>query len=95
MQKADHKVNTLLRKHKLYDTVWQFPIVLVPLYVDAKVGEVIILRPICSDEAMTANFAKLPVNVIKEMSDALMQIKGVSAVFYDTTNKPPGTIEWE
>jgi len=48
-----------------------------------------------SEEAMTANFYQMDLKLVRELSDRLMKIQGVTGVFYDVTNKPPGTIEWE
>jgi len=93
LQKADNIVNNIILKAKLYDSIWQMPIVLVPLSIDS--GESIILRPVDSQEAMTARFSRIPIKIVLEICDALMAIDGIDAVFYDITNKPPGTIEWE
>jgi GMP synthase (glutamine-hydrolysing) len=70
------------------------PTVLVPMTVDGK-RESVVLRPVLSQEAMTARFADLPWPLVGEMSRRLMALDGVGAVFYDVTHKPPGTIEWE
>ncbi|MCJ8347084.1 hypothetical protein MJH12_16200 [bacterium] len=44
---------------------------------------------------MTAEFARLPQAILDQMSEAILEIDGIGAVFYDITHKPPGTIEWE
>ena len=93
LQKADKIVTVIIIEEQLYDSIWQMPVVLIPLSIDG--GESIILRPVDSQEAMTARFSRIPIDVIKKIRDALMSIKGIDAVFYDITNKPPGTIEWE
>lgn len=72
--------------------VWQFPVILMPYGMR---GESVVLRPVYSKEAMTAEFAKLSPRVLKRVADALLKIYGIDAVFYDVTNKPPATIEWE
>jgi GMP synthase (glutamine-hydrolysing) len=92
LREADDKVNKIIFKHKLEKEIWQFPVVLVPLGLK---GESIVLRPVNSKEAMTAEFARLPENVIQEIINELQKIKGIDAIFYDVTHKPPGTIEWE
>ncbi|HLC36138.1 MAG TPA: GMP synthase, partial [archaeon] len=56
--------------------------------------ESIVLRPINSTEAMTANFYEMKKEILNEMTEKLMQLN-VSAVLFDLTDKPPGTIEWE
>jgi len=54
-----------------------------------------VLRPVLSQEAMTARFADLPWEVVEEMARRIAALAGISGVFYDVTHKPPGTIEWE
>ena len=75
--------------------IWQFPTVLIPLSVDNQNTESIVLRPVCSQEAMTANFYRMPFDILKELTKRLEALDGISGIFYDLTNKPPGTIEWE
>jgi len=93
LRKADLLINDLIRKNGLYDKIWQAPVILAPLSVTG--GESIILRPVDSQEAMTARFSRLPKPVLDEIANKLLGFKGIDAVFYDITNKPPGTIEWE
>lgn len=93
LQQADKLAMDWLRKIGEDRHVWQMPTVLIPVSINVENQESIVLRPIISDEAMTANFAKLPMEKVQEIAASLM--KYVSAVFYDVTNKPPGTIEWE
>ncbi|GEM_PF-4000812 len=57
-------------------------------------GESVVLRPVYSERAMTASFADLPIDFVRGLAREIMKL-GVGAVFYDVTNKPPGTIEWE
>ena len=75
--------------------IWQFPTVLIPLSVGSQNGESIVLRPVCSEEAMTANFYPMDENNLNELVKRLSSLKEISGIFYDITNKPPGTIEWE
>ena len=77
---------------KMREEIWQFPVILIPYGVK---GESIVLRPVYSKEAMTAEFAKINPKLLKRIAKALLNIYGIDAVFYDITNKPPGTIEWE
>lgn len=95
LQRADAVVKDFCVKKNMYSTIWQFPVVLIPVRINGKAGETIVLRPVCSEEAMTANFYEMDFALLRKLSDQLMAIKGVSAVLYDITNKPPGTIEWE
>jgi len=58
-------------------------------------GEAIVLRPVESEEAMTANFYRMKWELLNELVGRLKTVRGVGAIFYDITNKPPATIEWE
>jgi GMP synthase (glutamine-hydrolysing) len=69
--------------------------VLVPLALDGQGQELVILRPVQSDRAMTATPTELPTALLSELATALRALPGVSGVVLDITSKPPGTIEWE
>jgi len=58
-------------------------------------GETIILRPVNSEDGMTADFARLPKGVLRRIAEDIIKLPGVDAVFLDVTSKPPATIEWE
>jgi len=93
LRNADHVVREVLERERLAESVWQFPVVLIPLC--RRIGETVVLRPVNSTDGMTASFARLPVAVLEKMSAALMKLDGVGSVFLDVTHKPPATIEWE
>jgi len=84
-----------LRRHGLYELIWQCPTVLVPLTAPGRGDEFVVIRPVLSERAMTAAPAELPSAVRAELRDALMALPGVWGVGLDVTSKPPGTIEWE
>ena len=94
LREADDVVTRIVRKHALYDAIWQFPVAMIPLG-SAPGRETIVLRPVNSRDGMTADFAQLPPAVIDEIAAALAQLERVDAVLYDVTNKPPATIELE
>lgn len=95
LREADHIVTEFLYDHELYEGIWQMPVVLLPVSREKSRGESLILRPINSTEAMTANFSRLPMDLVKKMADKVMEKVAFEGIFYDVTNKPPGTIEWE
>lgn len=94
LQIADKVVHDKIRSAGLIEKIWQFPVVLLPVSFDNQ-NESIVLRPVDSQEAMTASFSHIPFDLLSEITTELLGIKGISSVFFDITNKPPGTIEWE
>ena len=74
--------------------VWQFPVVLIPIGAGDKPDSVV-LRPIHSVDGMTAQVVRMPHELLHRMIHELLSVNGLCGVFYDLTNKPPGTIEWE
>jgi GMP synthase (glutamine-hydrolysing) len=95
LQTADLLAMTWLKEIGQDRAVWQMPTVLLPLAVNMPGKESLVLRPIVSEEAMTAHFAQLPMDSLALLTGALLQDSQISGVFYDVTNKPPATIEWE
>jgi GMP synthase (glutamine-hydrolysing) len=93
LRRADYLVRLAMERGRLTDAVWQFPVVLLPISVAG--GESIVLRPVNSEDGMTANFARLPLPFLRRVARDVGRIPGVDAVFLDITNKPPATIEWE
>jgi GMP synthase (glutamine-hydrolysing) len=93
LREADSIVRRIIEEAGLTASVWQFPTVLIPVSVDS--GETIVLRPVNSEDGMTANFAQLPEDTVRKIGVAIKHLHGVDAVFLDVTNKPPATIEWE
>jgi GMP synthase (glutamine-hydrolysing) len=91
-----------LRKHGLYDKVWQAGAILTPLQSVGVMGDertyerVVALRAVTSTDGMTADWAHLPYEFLAEVSsDIINRVKGVNRVVYDISSKPPATIEWE
>lgn len=92
LQRVDAYVKKRLQDTGWYDSVWQCPIVLVPF---GDLQESIVLRPIDSKEAMTARFSRIEQGLVVQLAEEIVEKFPIEAVFYDVTNKPPGTIEWE
>ncbi len=95
LREADHLVMQGLRRHGVYEEIWQCPTVLVPLEVDGRGREYCIVRPVHSERAMTAKPAPLPDVLLAELRASITALPGISGLALDVTSKPPGTIEWE
>lgn len=94
LRDADQLVRDYCAAIGFEQKVWQFPIVLAPIgSTDAP--ESVILRPIHSVDGMTADVVAMPATELRYLVHKLLGLPGISAVFYDLTSKPPGTIEWE
>jgi GMP synthase (glutamine-hydrolysing) len=74
--------------------IWQLPVVLIPFGTEERPDSVV-LRPIDSVDGMTASVVRMPSELLAQIAQELSAIPGVAGVFYDLTNKPPATIEWE
>jgi GMP synthase (glutamine-hydrolysing) len=94
LRRADAIVRKLTKQAAYDALIWQFPVVLIPCGALNDHNSVV-LRPIHSVDGMTANAVRMPADLLKTMTAELREIKGIAGVFYDLTNKPPGTIEWE
>ena len=83
--------------------IWQFPVVLladvrsVGVQGDGRTyGHPIVLRPVTSEDAMTADWGRLPYDLLAKISNRITnEVPEVNRVVLDITSKPPGTIEWE
>jgi GMP synthase (glutamine-hydrolysing) len=102
LRKADVIVLEELRASGWYTKVWQGFAVLLPLKTVGVMGDgrsyehVIALRVVESVDAMTADWAALPPELLKSISSRIInEVKGVNRVVYDISSKPPATIEWE
>lgn len=102
LQEVDDIYVSALKKHHLYDKVWQAGAVLLPIYTVGVMGDertyerVAALRAVVSVDGMTADWAHLPHEFLSEVSSEIInKVKGVNRVVYDISSKPPATIEWE
>lgn len=103
LQAADHIAQEELRLAGLTNSVWQFPVVLladvrsVGVQGDGRTyGHPIVLRPVSSEDAMTADWSRLPYDLLAKISNRITnEVAEINRVTLDITSKPPGTIEWE
>jgi GMP synthase (glutamine-hydrolysing) len=102
LQAADAIVVEEIRRAGLYREIWQSFAVLPAVRTVGVQGDdrtyayPIILRAVTSDDAMTADWARIPYDVLERISSRVInEVPGVNRVAYDITSKPPGTIEWE
>ena len=103
LRQADQIARTELTAAGLDGEIWQCPVVLladvrsVGVQGDGRTyGHPIVLRPVSSEDAMTADWTRLPYDVLEKISTRITnEVKDVNRVVLDVTSKPPGTIEWE
>lgn len=94
LREADAIVREFTLRSGFDDRVWQMPVVLIPVGT-GEARESVVLRPINSLDGMTADVILMEAAALGDLTDQLLQLPSVAAVFYDLTHKPPGTIEWE
>jgi GMP synthase (glutamine-hydrolysing) len=103
LRQADAIARAELTEAGLDRDIWQMPVVLladvrsVGVQGDGRTyGHPVVLRPVTSEDAMTADWARLPYDLIEKISTRITnEVREVNRVAVDVTSKPPGTIEWE
>lgn len=102
LRDADFIVRDEISKQGMYHDFWQAFAVLLPVRSVGVMGDQrtyahpIVLRLITSEDGMTADWAKVPYDLLETLSNRIVnEVRGVNRVVYDITSKPPGTIEWE
>ena len=102
LREADAIVIEEIRKAGLYNEIWQSFAVLLPIKTVGVMGDertyenVIAIRAVTSQDGMTADWAKIPYELLGVMSNRIInEVKGVNRVCFDISSKPPSTIEWE
>jgi GMP synthase (glutamine-hydrolysing) len=94
LREADALVRSSCLDSGFEQKVWQFPVILLPVGTE-NARESVVLRPIHSVDGMTADVVLMDDQMLEQLTAELLALPGIAAVFYDLTNKPPGTIEWE
>lgn len=102
LQEADERVIDEVKRANLYNHMWQSFAVLLPIKTVGVMGDertyenVVALRCVTSFDGMTADWVKLPYELMGRISNRIInEVKGINRVVYDITSKPPATIEWE
>ena len=103
LREADAIAREELTRAGLDREIWQMPVVLladvrsVGVQGDGRTyGHPVVLRPVTSEDAMTADWARLPYEVMEKISTRITnEVAEINRVTIDITSKPPGTIEWE
>src|SRR5689334_13555733 len=103
LREADAIAREEVTRAGLDREIWQFPVVLladvrsVGVQGDGRTyGHPVVLRPVTSEDAMTADWTRLPYDLLAKISNRITnEVDGVNRVVLDVTSKPPGTIEWE
>jgi GMP synthase (glutamine-hydrolysing) len=102
LRAADAVVVEEIRRAGLYEKTWQAFAVLLPVRSvgvmgdERTYGNAVAVRVVESQDAMTADWARLPMDVLEKISVRIVnEVRGVNRVVYDISSKPPSTIEWE
>ncbi|MBW2229097.1 MAG: glutamine-hydrolyzing GMP synthase [Deltaproteobacteria bacterium] len=102
LRRADAIMNEEIQNADLYDAIWQALVVFLPVQSVGVMGDartyenVVAIRCVTSVDAMTADFAQIPWEVLGRISSRIInEVKGINRVVYDISSKPPATIEWE
>ena len=102
LREADDIYISELRATGQYNRIWQAFAVLLPVQSVGVMGDertyenVIALRAVTSTDGMTADWARIPDDILAKISNRIInEVRGVNRVCYDVSSKPPATIEWE
>jgi len=102
LRRADAILQEEIQKAGLYRKLWQSFAVLLPIKSVGIMGDqrtyehIIAVRAVTSDDAMTADWAHLPHDLLGRISNRIInEVRGINRVVYDVSSKPPSTIEWE
>ncbi len=94
LREADNIVLTNLHESGWYDRIFQHLTITLP-YATSADRTSFVLRPVCSEDVMTARFAQLPLDLLDKIVHEIAALPFVDALYFDATNKPPATFGWE
>ena len=102
LRRADAIMLEEIRAAGIYDDIWQALVVFLPVHSVGVMGDArtyenaVVIRCVTSVDAMTADFAHIPYDVLGRISSRIInEVSGINRVVYDVSSKPPSTIEWE
>ncbi|MFX0174177.1 MAG: GMP synthase (glutamine-hydrolyzing), partial [Candidatus Hodarchaeota archaeon] len=102
VRESDHILSEELKNHKLYHKSWQILTAFLNIRTVGVMGDArsyqypIVIRCVESNDAMTASASSIPIKILKKIGTRIVnEVDGVNRVFYDLTDKPPATIEYE
>ena len=94
LREADYLVTQMLKENSLMQKIFQLLVILLPISKNGK-EDSLVLRPVVSEDVMTAQFARIDWNLLDPLVESILGLAGIETVFYDITHKPPGTFGWE
>ena len=94
LREADFMATQMLKENGLMEKIFQLLVILLPISKNGK-EDSLVLRPVVSEDVMTAQFARINWNLLDPLVESLLGLSGIETVFYDITHKPPATFGWE
>ena len=94
LREADFMATQMLKENDLMEKIFQLLVILLPISKNGK-EDSLVLRPVVSEDVMTAQFARINWNLLDPLVESILGLSGIETVFYDITHKPPATFGWE
>ena len=94
LREADFLATQMLKENGLMEKIFQLLVILLPISKNGK-EDSLVLRPVVSEDVMTAQFARINWNLLDPLVESILGLSGIETVFYDITHKPPATFGWE
>jgi len=94
LREADFMATQMLKENGLMEKIFQLLVILLPISKNGK-EDSLVLRPVVSEDVMTAQFARINWNLLDPLVESILGLSGIETVFYDITHKPPATFGWE